>query len=196
MKKLICCFLAICLFVGCIQSSKKSQKEEPKEPKLKTYIDVFLASNNSCFDNEIKKEEATKFLTVDFVVKCLGDSVSWLSELPVKFEMLLPYENEDKYVVKFVYSELSNSSRISKEYKVSFQTLSIVDKETASKLKENSLYYISGSCYDYANSKSFTLPSGKYFEGYPSISKWENKPEVNLGTLIVQNIIVKEIPNK
>lgn len=196
MKKLIYCLLAITLFAGCVQSNKQSKKEEPAELKIKHYIDSFLASNKDCFDNEIKKEEATKFLTIDFVAKCLGDSIPYISELPVKFEMLLPYENEDKYVIKFAYSELSNSFRISKEYKVTFQVFSIVDKETASKLKENALYHISGACFDYANSKSFTLPSGKYFEGYPSISKWEDKPEINLGTIVVQNISFKEIPNK
>lgn len=196
MKKLIYCFLSIVLFAGCVQNNKQLKREEPAELKLKCYIDSFLDSNKDCFDNDIKKEEAAKFLAVDFVAKCLGDSIPYISELPVKFEMLLPYENEDKYVIKFAYSELSNNFYISKEYKVTFQVFSIVDKETASKLKENALYYISGACYDYANRKSFTLPSGKYFEGYPSISKWEDKPEVNLGTIIVQNISFKEIPNK
>lgn len=196
MKKLIYCFCAIVLLAGCVQSNKQSKKEEPAEPKLKSYIDSFLVSNKDCFDNDIKKEEATKFLTTDFVAKCLGDSIICISELPVKFEMLLPYENEDKYVLKFAYSELSNNFRLSPKYGVTFQIFSIVDKEIASKLKENALYHISGACYDYANSKSFTLPSGKYFEGYPSISKWEDKPEINLGTLIVQNISFKEVLNK
>lgn len=195
MKKFLFGLFALILVVSCVQKSTK-QTDETKESILKTYLDSFLASNSNCFDNEITKEEATKFLTTDFVAKCLGDSIPCISELPVKFEMLLPYENEDKYVIKFAYSEFSNGVRLSPKYGTTFQIFSIVDKETASKLKENALYYIYGASYDYANSKSFTLPSGKYFEGYPSISKWEGKPEVNLGTLIVQNISFKELPNK
>lgn len=179
------------LFSGCIQQQPKAKfKLEEKKSLLKSYLDGFIASNKNYLDNQITKDDANNKLKKTFIKDCLGDSIKCISELPLKYEMMLQYGDEDKYVIKF---ELA-STGISYAYDVTFLVLSVVNKETASKLKDECLYYIYGSCYDFANSRSFVLPSRGTIEDYPEIHKDSGfgKPLFDLGTLIVKNISFKE----
>ena len=194
MKAIFYSISLVFLFIGCTQNSNQKRSSEnfetTKQEKvliLKTMLDNFFSENKDCLNNDLTLKGCAKSLQSDFIQNYLGDSIPCISELPLKFERLMEY-NADKYVVKFGYGETTNKAKISNDYEVTFQVFSIVDKSTALTLKEGSLYNIYGSCHDFANQKSFTLPSGRYFEDYPKLLKMDGKPYLILGTLIVKNI--------
>ncbi len=192
MRQVVILALVILTTYSCVQNPQKTAQTIEKELLLKQYLDSFLIKNSACLNNEITEKECSNLLKNEFISKNLGDSINCISELAMNFERLMEY-NENKYVVKFSIGESINNFKLSDNYQVTFQVLSIVDKETAIKLKEGAQYYIKGSCYNYASKKSFVLPSGRYFEGYPSIMKIKEKPYIDLGTFIVKNISFVEV---
>lgn len=194
-------FLLTLTFTGCISktntnnSGKISTTEEVRvKLLLENYLDGFLNSNKDCFNNDITKEECTKMLAVDFLLTQLGDSINCITQLPLQYKQMAKY-NDNKYVVKFEYGKESSKHTLSSNYITYFQVFSIVDKKTASMLKEGENYYLKGRCYSYANRKTFTMPSGTdfaggtYYDGATTINKDSyGKTRINLGTLIVENL--------
>ena len=194
MKSLLLFGLILLTSCGTGLSSRPRVDDTPSPLAIKTYLDNFLANNPSCMNNTITRQDGAMILREDLIVALLGDSIQCITELPGKFEMALGYPGEDKYVVKFGFSEYVKDFEVSDDYKLMFQTFSIVDKATASRLITGQRYRISGQCYDFANHSSFMLPSGNYTEDYPSITvsasdAWGNtKPVFNLGTFIIEGL--------
>lgn len=193
MKKFLLPILFTFFLLSCNQTNKPSDKvaEEgttkdvvAKEPLLKQYIDAYLAKNRDCFNNKVSEEECSKAFASDFLLTQLGDSIPCISELPLILETTMAY-NDDKYVVKFGFGKHTSRISLSKEYDTYFQVFSIVDKNTVLSLKEKELYYVKGACHSYANKKSFTLPSGKYFDDPARLYKIGDEINLNLGTLII-----------
>ena len=169
-------------------NQNQSNRTPQKKYILKTYLNNFLSRNKGCFKNEITRSDCSMKLQESFLRTQLGDSIKCISEIPIEFKMLMKY-GTDKYVVKFVYSDDLNTTKISDKFTLGFQVFSIVDKNIAVKLEENKKYHIFGSCHDYVNKKSFTLPNGDYIESYPSIHKlYGDEIFIYLGTLVVKNL--------
>ena len=71
-----------------------------------------------------------------------------------------------------------------------------MDKEKVAMLVDGSLYHIKGIFRDFANNSSetgFSLPSGKYIVDYPNIISIDNKPYIDLGTLVVDSLSFTKI---
>jgi hypothetical protein len=180
MQKIVLLFVLIISLLGCTPKSQNTNQEPQREYLIKVFLDKFLSENRNCFNNDVTKKDCELTLKNEFL-KNLGDSIPCISELPLEFEMLIEYENDiikilypellHKYVVKFSFSETRHNIKISDNYDVTFQVFAIVDKNAVLELKEGNFYYIAGSCYDFASKNSFVLPSGDYFNGYPTIYK-------------------------
>lgn len=193
---------------GCSSNTNKSnvQIQEPSF-LLKELLDSLLKESPNIMNNDITKQDFANVLTTE-LQKYRGDTLPFLSELPFEFEMSMEYpkspfdfeseiyKNAGKYVVKFGFGKYSSKCKLSDKYETTFQVFSIVDKSTASQLVDNSLYKINGTFNDFSNCNgSFTLPSGKCFNGYPRISKSSlyEIPSIDLGTLIIENLTFTKI---
>lgn len=196
MKQIILPLIISLLFFSCV--NKQHIKQSQKEYILKALVDSCVKTQPNAMNNDI-----TMSILADSIKKTIqnyiGDTLPFLTEMPLKYEMNLEYptdyydsEKAGKYIVKFTYSELLNEIQLSKEYEIEFQVLTIMDKQTASKLINDSLYFVNGKFIDFANNSAetgFVLPSGKCLIGYPQVSKSsiDNKPYINLGTFIIDN---------
>ena len=65
-----------------------------------------------------------------------------------------------------------------------------MDKAQVTQLVDNALYRVNGVFVDFANNSQktgFILPSGKCLIDYPAITSTDNKPYIDLGTLVLEN---------
>lgn len=157
-------------FSGCVQNVKKQSEEKKEELLLKTFLDKFAVQNPDCLNNDITKEECSKKIMGEFRQTCFGDSIPYITQLPMKFDGMAQYGDEDKYVVQFSCGEYVSDYSLSDDYGFSLQVFSIVNREMASKLKEDGLYHVGGSCHAFADAESFTYPNGDIVEKYPYIT--------------------------
>lgn len=194
MKKLL--LLVVILWnASCVSINNKQVSEKGADTLLQkpliltTWLDDFLSKHSDCFDNDIKTEEAENFLAVDFLLSQLGDSIDCVTQIPVKFNDMLKYNN-NKYLLKFVADKYTTDLKLSDKYDASLTVLAFVDKKTASQLVEGKLYFIDGSCHSYADSKHLQLPSGAVFNlATPSLKKSAfDGVQVDLGILLVTDL--------
>ncbi len=186
MKKCIYVIILALSLLSCVQNNNNSKDNIIKsEPLLYVFIDSLLKENPNMMNNEITKQDFEILLKSE-IQEYREDSLPFLNELPLKFEMALEYpeydKNNGKYVVKFGLS----SSR-----SITLQVFAIVEKSFVTQLVEGELYNISGLFKDFANCKgSFTLPSGGCFEGFPVVSGsgLNKSPYIDLGTFILENL--------
>jgi len=193
MKHTLYIFLIALIALSCTGNTQSVQtKKEVAEPLLiQNYLDNFLSENPNCIDNDILREECGEKLKVGVINGLMGDSIRFITQIPVEYEMSLR-QGDDSYIIKFVCGKNVTNLRVSDKYDVSFQLFSIVDKETAKTIKDKGRYYVSGTCNAYADNKTFPLPSGKKYSNYPRITKSSSiggdKPNFDLGTFVVKNI--------
>ena len=202
MKKVFLLLVITGFLFSCV--NKQSNTEQlTEEYILKTILDSCLEKQPNAMNNDITRSILAD--SIKATIQCyIGDSLPFLSNIPLKYEMALEYlpspfdfesesfKNAGKYVVKFSFSESSNKCELSKEYQTTFQIFTIMDKEAVATLIDGALYYVNGKFIDFANNSKetgFVLPSGKCLVDYPSISRsaLDNKPFINLGTLIIEN---------
>lgn len=197
MKKYIFIFVPIMLLAFCTPKQTES-KTEKKDLQLKVILDKLIDSQPNLLNNDITKQIFSDSLTC-IIQKYKGDTIPFLSEIPLEFEMMLEYtspysEHADKYVVKFGYGEIASKLKISENYKTTFQVFAIVPKDVAANLIQNKFYNLQGIFVDFANcSGSFELPSGKCFEDYPNLTDYDGNPYIDLGTFILADINFKLI---
>lgn len=196
MKKSL--YLIVTFFIiGCQSPSNYSgtsqKKTILKEPEIKIFLDRFLNENYKCFYNDITKKECTEKLVLEFHSFMTSDSINFLSEVELAFERMMVYEDGD-YVVKFAHGKYSSTKIVSELYDVTFQVFAKVNREVAIKLVNDKKYIISGKIKDFANQKSFVLPSGDSFTDYPSIGKNAfDEASFNLGSLIIESLSFKPV---
>ncbi len=193
---------------GCVNKQPNIVQSQ-KEYILKTILDSHLEKQPNAMNNEIAMSILADSIKTT-IQSYAGDSLPFLTEIPMMYDMALEYppnpydfelesfKNAGKYVVKFSFSEYSNKCELSKEYQTTFQIFTIMDKETVATLIDNGLYHINGKFIDFANNSSetgFVLPSGKCLIDYPKVSRSSinNKPFINLGTLILENVTFVQI---
>ena len=211
MKKLLYLLPLSLVVAGCVGSTSgggspsnedsvavNAETPQQRTAALKPFFDDFVKSHPNLLNNSLTKDEGAKELADAFSALASADSLACISDVPLTYEMMLPYPNGTDYVVKFAYSDyLNKGSRptISDAYEVGFQVFAKLPKEKAIALKENRSYYVTGRFVGYLTPANFTLPSGGGATDVPSIgvcsrlsSTDPERPDFGLGTLIVEGL--------
>ena len=192
MKKGLYIFIICCLAIVSCESSSQHNSANNQQNDSEYEEDHYLIENiiDSCFSEmpNVMNNDMTKQVFADTlktrIQKYRGKSLAFLKEIPMQYEMCLPYEGNKYYVVKF-----STNFDFDK-YEMSFQVLTKMEKDQMTNLIDKNLYYIDGTFVDFANTSAktgFRLPSGRYFEDYPRILSLY-KLRVDLGTLITKDL--------
>lgn len=189
---IVCCLL----LAGCMNNASKQvpQHEQQEKYALREMLDSCLKSQPMANNNDV-----TRSIFADTLKSKIqlykGRALPYIEDVPMQYEMCLPYPN-GQYVVKFGFGENTSKCKLSNDYKTTFQVFAIMDKEKVAMLVDGSLYYIKGIFRDFANNSSetgFSLPSGKYIVDYPNIISIDNKPYIDLGTLVVDSLSFTKI---
>lgn len=194
-KNVIICVLLCFVLLGCgNRTQKKAAQTPPPKYALREMLDSCLKSQPMANNNDV-----TRSIFADTLKSKIqlykGRALPYIEDVPMQYEMCLPYPN-GKYVVKFGFGENTSKCKLSNDYKTTFQVFAIMDKEKVAMLVDGSLYYIKGIFRDFANNSSetgFSLPSGKYIVDYPNIISIDNKPYIDLGTLVVDSLSFTKI---
>lgn len=188
------------LFLSCTGNNTKQQVETQHnmEYVLREMLDSCLQAYPNANNNDVTRSILADSMKSKFQ-RYRGHRLTCIEDLPFEYEMCLVYpqteinKSESKYVVKFGFGEVSSKCKLSDKYETAFQVFAIMEKEMVATLVDGSLYHIKGIFRDFANNTretGFTLPSGKCLVDYPSvsISAFENKPFINLGTLVIDSL--------
>lgn len=194
-KDVIICVLLCFVLLGCgNRTQKKAAQTPPPKYALREMLDSCLKSQPMANNNDV-----TRSIFADTLKSKIqlykGRELPYIEDVPMQYEMCLPYPN-GQYVVKFGFGENTSKCKLSNDYKTTFQVFAIMDKEKVAMLVDGSLYYIKGIFRDFANNSSetgFSLPSGKYIVDYPNIISIDNKPYIDLGTLVVDSLSFTKI---
>lgn len=194
-KNVIICVLLCFVLLGCgNRTQKKAAQTPPPKYALREMLDSCLKSQPMANNNDV-----TRSIFADTLKSKIqlykGRALPYIEDVPMQYEMCLPYPN-GQYVVKFGFGENTSKCKLSNDYKTTFQVFAIMDKEKVAMLVDGSLYYIKGIFRDFANNSSetgFSLPSGKYIVDYPNIINIDNKPYIDLGTLVVDSLSFTKI---
>lgn len=194
-KNVIICVLLCFVLLGCgNRTQKKAAQTPPPKYALREMLDSCLKSQPMANNNDV-----TRSIFADTLKSKIqlykGCALPYIEDVPMQYEMCLPYPN-GQYVVKFGFGENTSKCKLSNDYKTTFQVFAIMDKEKVAMLVDGSLYYIKGIFRDFANNSSetgFSLPSGKYIVDYPNIISIDNKPYIDLGTLVVDSLSFTKI---
>lgn len=185
------------MFVGCgspTAQTNTTKEPVPSEKRIKTFIDSFISANPDYLNNEITQKEAAQRLAHEFTVLAQSDTLACIADLPAKYEMMLAYPGDSLYVVKFAYTDLLSKHKVSKSYNFSYQAFSILSKKEAAKIRKDQSYFLSGNFVGFLTHNNFVLPSGSRAEDVPQVYTFDDKPDFNLGTLVIENL--KLIPVK
>lgn len=195
---IVCCLL----LAGCMNNASKQvpQHEQQEKYALREMLDSCLQAQPNANNNDVTRSILADTLKSKF--QCFrGHSLPYIEDLPFQYEMCLKYPQTletdiEKYVVKFGFGDVTSKCELSDKYETTFQVFAIMDKEKVAMLVDGSLYYIKGIFRDFANNSSetgFSLPSGKYIVDYPNIISIDNKPYIDLGTLVVDSLSFTKI---
>lgn len=210
MRNIIYCVFSVFLLVACSNvGTKQESKVEEKKKALAVMLDSCFIAQPNIMNNDITRSIFADTITAIFQ-RYRGKQLPYIADLPVRYEMCLEYKrhfenfeasvdrNAGKYVVKFGFGKYSSNCKLSDDYETTFQVFALLDKQTASELIEDSLYYIGGIFRDFSNNSSetgFILPDGKCLISYPTVTTSSfNKPFIDLGTLIIDSLTFTKIP--
>lgn len=188
-------------FYGCVNDNRANQSqaiEVETLTQLDRFVDSAFAQNPDAMNNAV-----TRSMLADTIKSRIsqyqGGQLPFLAELPMEYEMCLPYNQYSKYagqyVVKFSYSGRADD-RIT-----TFQVFTRMDKEQVASLVDHAKYHINGTFMFYPDNTQehwFELPSGRGVTDNPSITTSTTldnsiKPFVNLGTMIFQDVTFTKI---
>lgn len=208
MKKFVFLMSTVFIFSGCNVSSTKQPKEQHHQKQLAVFIDKCLEEQPNAMNNQVTRTALSDTIR-DRLLKYRGDTLPILLDIPLEYEMCLQYpprlfetfeaecdKNAGKYVVKFSYSEYFSDEKLSSKYQTTFQVFSILNKESVENLIDGAKYNINGKFRDFANNTQetgFVLPSGRCIISYPSVTSINDKPYIDLGTLIIDSIYFSKI---
>ncbi len=187
---------AVLTLSGCINDNRGNQSptiEVAPSTNLDNFVDVLFSEFPEAMNNDV-----TRSILADTIKSRVnqyqGGELPLLSDLPMEYEMCLPYNSYSKYagqyVVKFSYSGRADDRT------VTFQVFTRMDKEQVANLVDHAKYNINGTFLFYPDNTQahwFELPSGRGVTDNPHISTTttlddSKKPFVNLGTMIFQDV--------
>lgn len=160
---------------------------------LDNFVDAAIASTPNYMNNDVTRSMLADTIKAR-INQYQGDKLPFLSELPMEYEMCLPYNQYSafagKYVVKFSYC--NNAP----ERHITFQVFTRMDKEQVANLVDHAKYSIDGTFLffpDNTQSHWFELPSGRGFTDNPKIHatiEFDNTqtPFINLGSFIMDDV--------
>lgn len=124
--------------------------------QINTVLDEYFTKCPNSFDNDIQREKAGKELH-SILKEQLKNNPDFLSDIPVEFASIDKVKSSDnkgyKYLVSFSRSSLTNTGN----YAISFKIITSLNEEDASKLKDNSKYYVKGDFIDLTEKKSISI---------------------------------------
>lgn len=172
----IAILLIIPYFISCSGNPSKTVKSEEENLKadsiaavhaileemsrggqqINAVLDEYFTKYPNSFDNDIQREKAGKELH-SILKEQLKSNPDFLSDIPVEFASIDKVKSSDnkgyKYLVSFYRSSLTNTGN----YAISFKIITSLSEEDASKLKDNSKYYVKGDFIDLAEKKSISI---------------------------------------
>ena len=155
-------------FFSCVQQNRQApvvEKKQSVEPyKVQELIDTVLSKYPSAYVNDVQEERAIKYLRQELNENLTKDN-SFLSEIPMKFQMMLK-TGHDKYIVKFECGEYStNDLRLISETSktsINYAIFAKVNADLASTLEDGAMYMLAGEYKGFVDGK-LRLPSGNLF---------------------------------
>lgn len=194
-KNIIVCSLLCFVLGGCgNKAQKKVEQTVPPKYALCEMLDSCLQAQPNANNNDVTRSILADTLK-NRIQHYKGCALPYIEDAPMQYEMCLPYPN-GQYVVEFAFGEIASKCKLSNDYETTFQVFAIMDKEKVAMLVDGSLYYIQGIFRDFANNSAetgFSLPSGKYIVDFPNVINYNNKPYIDLGTLVVDSLSFTKI---
>ena len=214
MQRVIRNILLICV-CACVCACNSRGNKQVEQVKQKYILEALLDSCLFAYPNA-NNNDVSRSIFAD-TLKCKFQNfrnkhLPYIKDLPFQYEMCLEYpprvfesfeseidKNAGMYVVKFSFSEVSSKCKLSEHYSTTLQVFAVLGKETAAMLVDGALYYIDGIFVDFANNSKetgFKLPSGKCLVDFPSVINYNEKPYIDLGTLVLDNLTFSKIETK
>lgn len=196
--RLFICACGLLSLVGCTNGQSGEQNtpqatQTTTATALDNFVDAAIASTPNYMNNDVTRSMLAD--TIKARINHYQDGkLPFLSELPMEYEMCLPYNQYSKfagqYVVKFSYSNRPND-RI-----ITFQVFARMKPEQVANLVDNTKYSLDGKFLFYPDNTQehwFELPSGRGVTDNPKISvttEFDNSRSAffNLGTLIMDDV--------
>lgn len=202
---LICACVCVC---ACNSRGNKQVEQAKQKFALESLLDSCLSAYPNANNNDVSRSILADTLKCKFQ-NFRNRHLPYIKDLPFQYEMCLEYpprvfesfdseidKNAGKYVVKFAFGEISSKCKLSEHYLTTFQVFAVLDKETVATLVDGAFYYIDGVFVDFANNTQetgFILPSGKCLIDYPSVTNYDEKLYINLGTLVLDSLTFSKI---
>lgn len=208
MKKIfILCLMA---FVMCSCNSTPTQqtsyqtnyqtekKEVTLHPLTKFWYD-YAIQNPELFNNDVTKKKAADKLYKEFIDSIKVDN-TLIKDLPVKFYAFMPY-GKGKYICKFVCMSYNSVSieyykSYNERYNVSIDLFTIVDEDTISSYKENTMYYVTDFSFIGEGNKQNIWVGNYKLHQESNISNFDGDYDLSLSCIVVKDLKLREIVNR
>ena len=196
-------FFILCLmaFVMCScnftpQQNTITEKDEKENiHPLTNFWYEYAIQNPECFNNDVTKKKSADKLYKEFIDSIKVNN-TLIKDLPVKFYAFRPY-GRGKYICKFVcmgYNKvnITYEKTYGEKYDVAIDIFTIVDEETITSYKENTMYYIND--YDFVgegNKQNIWIGNYKLHQE-SNISTFDEY-NLQLSCIVVKNLKLREI---
>lgn len=196
--RLFICACGLLSLVGCT-NGQPGRQNAPQATQTTTtttldrFVDAAIASTPNYMNNDVTRSMLADTIKAR-INQYQGGKLPFLSELPMEYEMCLPYNQYSKfagqYVVKFSYSDWANGRTIT------FQVFTRMKPEQIANLIDHAKYSLDGTFMFFPDNTQehwFELPSGRGFTDNPKISittEFDNskKAFINLGSFILDDV--------
>lgn len=182
---------------GCANGGTATTEQSINSIHTSTHLDQFVDSIFNAMPNAMNND-VTRSMLADSIKSRLnqyqGGAIPYLAELPLEYEMCLPYNQYSKfagqYVVKFSYSDRADNKT------TTFQVFTRMNKEEVANLVDHAKYQIDGVFLFFPDNTQehwFEMPSGKGITDFPDIIATTEldgsiKPFINLGSFIMDDV--------
>lgn len=163
--------------IAALENMLLGKKENGKY--INAFLDEYFSKHPNCFDNSIQRKKAGKELRSLLITK-LKDNPDFLSDIAVKFTLLIEGNSTDNRGNKYLTTFERRSFTSTGKYNISFRIITALNEQEASKLIDNNKYYIKGKFVKLSKKESIdlsvyvgdkkTIEIGDIFIKDPSIS--------------------------
>jgi hypothetical protein len=188
MKKLL--FILVC-FISCNNIQKKSQTEKTVARKIDPILESIIKKYPNYTENTIVREDATKALDkkIDSIL-----NLGYFDDIPLKVFRMGNNPNGQGALIQFHTDNYDYEKPDILSNKFNFDIIGFMDKNLASTLKENGIYYVYGKKLKRLNQQEISvLVNQVYFSPQTEIDKdaiWEVY-NFNVGDILMEIDSVK-----